>query len=86
MRHSTDDSIVVQRLITHGGGVALMPETTLEAAPPTDDLVVRHLPDLDDRMIGLINRRGALSIPAVAALKDALVAETTGRLATAALI
>ena len=37
-------------------------------------------------MIGLINRRGALSIPAVAALKDALVAETTGRLATAALI
>ena len=86
VRHSTDDSIVVQRLITHGGGVALMPETTLEAAPPTDDLVVRHLPDLDDRMIGLINRRGALSIPAVAALKDALVAETTGRLATAALI
>jgi DNA-binding transcriptional LysR family regulator len=86
VRHSTDDTIVVQRLITHGGGVALMPETTLEAAPPTDDLVVRHLPDLDDRMIGLINRRGALAIPAVAALKEALAEETTNRLATAAMI
>ena len=77
---------MVQRLVVHGGGVALMPETALEAAPPADDVVVRHLPDLDDRMIGLINRRGALSIPAVGALRDALVAETNTRLSTAAMI
>jgi hypothetical protein len=37
-------------------------------------------------MIGLINRRGALAIPAVAALKEALAEETTNRLATAAMI
>lgn len=85
VRHSTDDAIVVQRLILHGGGVALMPETTLEAAP-TADVVVRELPDLDNRMIGLLNRRGAQSIPAVAALRDALVAETNTRLTTAAMI
>lgn len=85
VRHSTDDSIVVQRLILHGGGVALMPETTLEAAPP-EGVVVRELPDLDNRMIGLLNRRGALSIPAVGALRDALVAETNIRLSTAAMI
>ncbi|ASK65975.1 LysR family transcriptional regulator [Brachybacterium avium] len=85
VRHSTDDTIVVQQLIMHGGGVALMPETALEAAPSAD-VVVRAIPDLDNRMIGLLNRRGALAIPAVGALRDALVAETTERLATAVMI
>ena len=85
VRHSTDDTIVVQQLIMHGGGVALIPEIALEAAPPAD-LVVRALPDLDNRMIGLLNRRGALAIPAVGALRDALVAETTARLATAVMM
>ena len=85
VRHSTDDTIVVQQLIMHGGGVALIPEIALEAAPPAD-LVVRALPDLDNRMIGLLNRRGALAIPAVGALRDALMAETTGRLATAVMM
>ncbi|MEE1619688.1 LysR family transcriptional regulator [Brachybacterium sp. J153] len=85
VRHSTDDSIVVQRLIQHGGGVALMPETSLEAAP-NDQVRVRPLAGLDNRMIGLINRRGAQSIPAVAALRDALVEQTRERLDTAALI
>lgn len=85
VRHSTDDTIVVQQLIMHSGGVALMPETALEAAPSAD-LVVRAIPDLDNRMIGLLNRRGALAIPAVSALRDALVAETTKRLATAVMI
>ncbi len=85
IRHSTDDTIVVQKLIMHGGGVALMPETALEAAPSAD-VVVREIPDLDDRMIGLLNRRGALAIPAVKALRDALVAETNDRLATAVMI
>lgn len=85
VRHSPDDTIVVQQLILHGGGVALSPESALEAAPPAD-LVVRALPDLDNRMIGLLNRRGALAIPAVGALRDALVAETTARLATAVMM
>lgn len=85
VRHSTDDANVVQRLILHGGGVALLPETALEAAP-SHDVVVRDLPDLDTRMIGVINRRGALSIPAVGALRDALVAEANDRSSTAALI
>ncbi|WP_262425227.1 LysR substrate-binding domain-containing protein [Brachybacterium sp. Z12] len=75
----------MQQLIMHGGGVALIPEIALEAAPPAD-LVVRALPDLDDRMIGLLNRRGALAIPAVGALRDALVAETNERLATAVMM
>ena len=85
VRHSTDDTTVVLQLIMHGGGVALMPETALDAAPAAD-LVVRAIPDLDNRMIGLLNRRGALAIPAVGALRDALVAETTERLATAVMI
>ena len=72
VRHSTDDATVVQRLIVHGAGVALLPETALEAHP-SDDVVSRALPDLDDRTIGMINRKGAQSIPAVAALRDALV-------------
>lgn len=85
VRHSTDDTIVVQQLIMHGGGVALMPETALEAAPSAD-VVIRAIPDLDNRMIGLLNRRGALAIPAVRALQDALVDETNDRLATAVMI
>ncbi|MGY5766513.1 LysR family transcriptional regulator [Brachybacterium sp. DNPG3] len=85
VRHSTDDSIVVQRLIEHGGGIALLPEIALEATP-SDAVVVRALPDLDNRMIGLVNRRGALSIPAVGALRDALVAEANDRSTTASLI
>lgn len=85
IRHSTDDATVVQRLIAHGAGVALLPEVTLEASPPTD-VVVRELPELQPRTIGLINRRGALSIPAVGALKEALAAETNDRAVEAALI
>ncbi|MGP9695405.1 LysR family transcriptional regulator [Brachybacterium sp. AOP25-B2-12] len=85
IRHSTDDATVVQRLITHGAGVALLPDITLEASP-SDQVVVRALPELVPRTIGLINRRGALSIPAVAALRDALVAETSERAVEAALI
>lgn len=85
VRHTTDDATVVQRLIQHRGGVALIPETALEASP-SEDVVVRALPDLEDRMIGLINSRGALSIPAVSALRDAIVAETNERSSTAVMI
>lgn len=85
IRHSTDDSTVAQRLIVHGGGVALLPEIALEAYP-SEDVIVRELPDLHDRMIGLVNRRGALAIPAVSALRDALLAEAADRSAEANLI
>ena len=85
IRHSTDDATVVQRLVQHGGGVSLMPETALEASP-VDAVVIRALPGLEDRTIGLVNRRGAMSIPAVGALRDALVAEAAERSSTAVMI
>lgn len=78
VRYSTDDSTVVQRLIEHGAGVALLPAITLEASPSAR-VVIRELPELASRTIGLINRKGALSIPAVAALCDALTEQTRVR-------
>ncbi|MCS6711975.1 LysR family transcriptional regulator [Brachybacterium sp. EF45031] len=85
IKHSTDDATVVQRLVEHGSGAALLPEIALEASP-SENVTVRALPGLHDRTIGLVNRRGALSIPAVAALRDALAAEADQRSVTAALI
>ena len=85
VRHSPDDGLVVQRLVQHGGGVALLPEPVLEASH-VEGVAVRSLPELESRTIGLINRKGALSIPAVSALRDALVAETNQRSATAVMI
>lgn len=78
VRYSTDDATVVQRLVEHCAGVALLPEITLEASR-SEDVVVRYLPELGPRTIGLISRKGALSIPAVAALRDALAAQTDAR-------
>jgi len=85
IRHTTDDATVVQRLIVHGGGTALLPEIALEASP-SEDVVVRSLPDLQNRTIGLVNRRGACKIPAVAALRDALRAEADSRSVAALMI
>lgn len=82
VHHSTDDATVVQQLILHGAGIALMTEIALESAP-SEGIVVRDLPGLEPRTIGLINRRGALAIPAVAALRDALIAEASKRSVTA---
>ncbi len=64
VRYSTDDSTVVQRLISHGTGIALMSRIALESAP-SDDVVVRTVPGVGDRRIGIINRPGALEIPAI---------------------
>jgi DNA-binding transcriptional LysR family regulator len=85
IRHTTDDAIVVQRLIQHGGGIALLPESAIEAAPCAD-VVVRPLNGLNERTIGLINRPGAATIPAVGALRDALVEEAAERSSTAVMI
>ncbi len=78
IRYSTDDAVVVQRLIMHGSGVALLPQIAMEASP-CENVIARSLPDLPDRMIGLVNRKGALAIPAVAALRDALMEVTSSR-------
>lgn len=83
IRHSTDDSTVAQRLIVHGGGVTLLPQIALEGYG-CEQVIARALPDLQDRTIGLLNRRGAMAIPAVAALRDALVSVTREREASAA--
>lgn len=85
IRHSTDDATVVQRLIEHGGGVALLPEIALEAYP-SSKVAVRPLPELEDRTIGLVSRPGAEAIPAVAALRDALIAEAAERSSAAVMI
>lgn len=72
IRYSTDDSTVVQRLITHDVGVvALLPEIALEAYP-NPNVVIKEVEDLENRVIGIVNRPGALSVPAIAAFVKAL--------------
>ncbi|WP_058235175.1 LysR substrate-binding domain-containing protein [Devriesea agamarum] len=71
IRHSTDDYHVVQRLITHGAGIALLPAIALDAYR-CDRVAFRALPELSNRTLGLVHRPGAERIPAVAALKTAL--------------
>ena len=55
-------------------------------ASHVEGVTVRTLPELEARTIGLINRKGALSIPAVSALRDAIVTEANQRSATAVMI
>ncbi|MDO5645887.1 MAG: LysR family transcriptional regulator [Dermabacter sp.] len=77
VKYSSDDSTVVQRLISHGTGViALLPEIALEAYPH-ETVAVKTLQGLDMRQIGIVNRPGALKIPAIAAFVAALTAEAS---------
>ena len=78
IRHSTDDYHVVQRLITHGGGIALLPAIAREAYC-CENVVFREVEGLETRTIGLLARPGALRIPAVAALVQALKREARKR-------
>lgn len=72
IRYSTDDSTVAQRLISHDTGViALLPEIALEAYP-NNDVVIKEVAGLDSRTIGIVNRPGALKIPAIAAFVSTL--------------
>ncbi|MCG7427187.1 LysR family transcriptional regulator [Helcobacillus massiliensis] len=64
VRYSTDDSTVVQRLIAHGTGIALMSDVSLESAP-NHDVVVRTVDGVPPRTIGIVNRPGAMKIPAI---------------------
>lgn len=78
IRHSTDDAHVVTALIRHSGGAALLPDVALEGVN-LDGLTVRSLACLTHRTVGLMSRPGALQIPAVAALRQALEAEASKR-------
>ncbi|MBV7411294.1 LysR family transcriptional regulator [Dermabacteraceae bacterium TAE3-ERU27] len=80
IRHSTDDYHVIQRLISHGAGVALLPGIAREAYCCTS-VAFRSVPELEKRTIGLLARPGALRIPAVAALVSALTEEAKVRVA-----
>ncbi|MDU2059338.1 MAG: LysR substrate-binding domain-containing protein, partial [Dermabacter sp.] len=72
IRYCTDDSTVAQRLVGHGTGVvALLPEIALEAYP-NDTVVIKEVTELDNRVIGIVNRPGALKIPAIAAFVNTL--------------
>ena len=83
--HSTDAAHVVLALIRHGGGAALLPAIALEGVSH-DGLVVRDIEGVTSRTIGLMNRPGALRIPAVDALQEALRREAESRDASAVLI
>ncbi|MCT1867465.1 LysR family transcriptional regulator [Dermabacter sp. p3-SID358] len=72
IRYCTDDSTVAQRLVGHNTGVvALLPEIALEAYP-NDTVVIKEVKELDNRVIGIVNRPGALKIPAIAAFVNTL--------------
>lgn len=83
--HSTDAAHVVLALLRHGGGAALLPAIALEDAT-TAGLTVRDMEGVTSRTIGLMNRPGALRIPAVESLVEALREETASRDACALMI
>lgn len=72
VRYSTDDSTVTQRLIHHDPSVvSLMPEIALEASPNAN-VRIKKVAGLEKRQVGLVNRPGALNLPAAAAFMKAL--------------
>lgn len=72
VRHVTDDYVVVQNLVAHGLGVALLPDTSLQAFRHAD-VEVRRVRGVGPRRLGAVHRPGVESIPAVAAVLEALV-------------
>ena len=75
IRYSTDDSTVTQRLIHNDPGViALMPEIALDAyANPS--VVVKDVDGADGRQVGIVNRPGVMTLPAVRAFVETLMRE-----------
>jgi DNA-binding transcriptional LysR family regulator len=72
VRHVTDDHVVVSNLLAHGLGVALLPETSVQAF--RDDAVgVRRVRGVEPRRLGAVHRPGAETIPVVGAVLAALV-------------
>lgn len=72
IRHVTDDYVVVQSLVAHGLGVALLPDTSLQAFRHPD-VEVRRVRGVAPRQLGAVHRPGVEAIPAVAAVLEVLV-------------
>jgi molybdate transport repressor ModE-like protein len=72
VRHVTDDYVVVQNLGAHGLGIALLPDTSLQAFRHTE-VAVRRVRGVEPRRLGAVHRPGVESIPAVGAVLSALV-------------
>lgn len=71
VRYATDDHVVVQRLVAHGLGVALLPAWALHlSAQP--GIHTAPLDGVDDRVVDLLLRPDARRIPGVAAVRDAV--------------
>ncbi|MGJ6979725.1 LysR family transcriptional regulator [Aestuariimicrobium soli] len=67
IRHETDDYVVVQGMVAHGLGVALLPRTALQAFHHPGVQVVEVV-GAGRRALSLVHRLGAERVPAVAAL------------------
>jgi molybdate transport repressor ModE-like protein len=73
VRHITDDYVVVQSLVAHGLGIALLPDTSLQAFRHPD-VEVRRVAGVEPRRLGVVHRPGVEAIPAVQAALTALAA------------
>jgi DNA-binding transcriptional LysR family regulator len=67
VRHSSDDTVVVQNLVAVGLGVALLPHSALEAYRHPE-VLVRPSTAWGTRTYGVIHREGADAVPATATL------------------
>jgi DNA-binding transcriptional LysR family regulator len=67
VRHSSDDTVVVQNLVAVGLGVALLPHSALEAYRHPE-VLVRPSTAWGTRTYGVVHRDGADAVPATAAL------------------
>lgn len=72
VRHVTDDYVVVQSLVAHGLGIALLPDTSLRAFRHAE-VDVRRVRGVEPRRLGAVHRPGVETIPAVGAVLAALV-------------
>ena len=71
IRHTTDDYVLVQALVAQGLGVALLPQTALQAFRHPD-VVTPPAPGTRARQHHIAHRTGAQDIPAVAAVISAI--------------
>jgi molybdate transport repressor ModE-like protein len=74
VRHVTDDYVVVQNLVANGLGIALLPDTSLQAFRHPE-VEVRRVRGVEPRRLGAVHRPGVESIPAVGAVLSSLVGD-----------
>jgi DNA-binding transcriptional LysR family regulator len=67
VRFATDDHVVVQRLVAHHLGVALLPAWALQLAPH-DGVRAAPIGGVDDRVVEVLVRPDARRVPGVAAV------------------